>query len=461
MGESREPRRIEIDLTSLEDQPASASIHGNDSDRGTPVISGRPVADERRPYVVAALVGIIALAVGWMLGRAGSTSEPIAAVVETTAVRNAIEPIESVQTPDRTSPVSGDVSGAVSERSDVVVADSTGQDGSTESPGQAESPTVEIVELPGVLAGQQLEIVAFGNGSRLQRLDLSTGEFTTREVERQPFGRPRLVVGDDWVMLPPVDPSVSTFVVTDGGGVTQFNFGVDRQVVGTTDRASVWVMTRELVEGAAGTAQRVALSGTSLERIELPGFPSRFDPRGGFVVDAPGGAYRVDVDLIEQITDGELIALGRDLAVAEECDEQLACTVVVIDRATAARRPLDLRRPLGDTGLRSVGIIGSESVSPDGTVAMVHVLNPVDGSSGQPTIGIIDLATGAVTELGPAQDIDQAVWTPDSAFVLYNRGGKLVAFERGSGVEVVVAAELIAIDAFGVRPIGTDDTPSG
>jgi hypothetical protein len=223
------------------------------------------------------------------------------------------------------------------------------------------------------------------------------------------------------------------------------------EVAGTTDGEGIWLLSAELADGGHGVARSATIDGERISEIALPGAPSMFDPAGGFVVDAPGGSFRVTGEGAAHITDGELLAIGRDVAVAHECDDALHCAVVVIDRDTAERRPLDLDLPLADTGLRTVASVGAESVSPDGSAAFVEVVNPAGGGTGQPTLGLLDLTSGAVVEIGPAQNIDQTVWTPDGRFVLYIKGGKIVAHDRTSADEVDVAAELIAVDAFGVR----------
>ncbi len=317
----------------------------------------------------------------------------------------------------------------------------------------ADPPVTEQVVVATAVAGLPIELVTYGNGRLLQRLDLSDGSLITQPVRRQPFGRPRLVVGDVWLMLPTPDPEFPSIVVSDDGEVSDGSFGPTWQVLGTSDGSGLWVMSAELADGGQGTIERVPISSGGTELLLLPGPPSRFDPQGGFVVDVPGGSSRVSTDGATQITDGELIAIGHDVAVAEECDARLSCAVMVIDRSSGDRRPLGLDRPLDDSRLRSVAIVGDESVTADGNRAMIRVVNPTDSSSGQATLGVIDLITGETVEIGPVQDIDQSTWSPDGRFLFYNRGGTVVAFEPATGDVHVVADELIAVDAFGIRSI--------
>jgi len=143
------------------------------------------------------------------------------------------------------------------------------------------------------------------------------------------------------------------------------------------------------------------------------------------------------------------------VAVAEERDTGLQCTVVVIDRESGERRPLAVERPLDPSFLTSIGIIGGASGSPDGSLAMVQVVNPAGRSSGQPTIGVLDLSTGSVTEIGPAQDIDETVCSPDGAVLFSDRGGRPVAYEHTTREVHIVAVDPIAVDSFGIRAVSS------
>jgi hypothetical protein len=437
-----DPERIEIELTSGDggraDSPFARRGDGSRIDS-----SPAPRAD-RRSLVVGLVVGSLGLLLGWALGRSGTdaTAVPVAAVTTVVAPSDPVDAIDSV-TSEPDDPRSGN--------------DDEGSATSATEGREPQAAVVAVVTTTNVafaaeLDGQPLEIVAFGNGRQLSRLDLQTGVLTTlRATQLQPFGRPRLVIGDDWVLFPTSDPDLPSTVVVGDGEVKSVDLGPSWTVAGTTDGEGIWLLSAELADGGPGVARLATIEGERIAETTLPGAPSMFDPAGGFVVDAPGGSFRVTSDGAERITDGELLAIGRDVAVAHECDDALRCALVVIDRDTAQRRPLDLGRPFGDAGLSAVAPIGAESVSPDGSAAFVEVVNPAGGGTGQPTLGLLDLTSGAVTELGPVQDIDQTVWTPDGRFVIYIEGGRIVAHDRTSGDEVVVSAELIAVDAFGVR----------
>jgi len=447
VGTSDEPERIEVELMSGQSpdspfaRPQVAAASGVSGDPG-----GGP---DRRVVVIAAAVAVVALALGWVLGRSASGGiDDSVGAGEITAARTPVAPIDPADTPATT-----DDAATSTVASDTAAPAEMEPDASAEASAGDDTPSVGQVDVAASVMGQPVEIVTYGNGRQMLRLDLSTGTLVTQQVSRQPFGPPNLLIGDEWVMLPPPDPDLSTIVVVDDGTVTELPLGPIWQLAETADRTGLWVMSPELAAGGAGTIERMPISGGGVEELPLVGRPSRLDPRGGFVVDAPSGSYRVDADGVSQITTGELIAIGRDVALAEECDAALVCDVVVIERSNGARTKIDVARPLDDTFLTSIAIVGGESVSPDGALAMIRVVNASDRSSGQAVLGTVDLASGAFVEIGPAQDIDQTVWSPDSRFLFYNRGGKIVAYEPATGIGHVVAEALIAVDAFGVRAV--------
>ena len=82
------------------------------------------------------------------------------------------------------------------------------------------------------------------------------------------------------------------------------------------------------------------------------------------------------------------------------------------------------------------------------------MLEPLDRGEDQRRLGVLDLASGEMIEIGPAQDVDEATWTPDSRFVLFVQDGRVVAYDTTADTTTVVAQELVAVNAFGVRPVG-------
>lgn len=131
------------------------------------------------------------------------------------------------------------------------------------------------------------------------------------------------------------------------------------------------------------------------------------DGDGQVAAAGPGGVYVTSSGGWRRITTGRLLALGPTAAVAEECDEHLACVDAVIDRRTGERRVLydPARRALGD------GVLGA--VSPDGRWAALS-----DGSGTR--IDVVDLASGSsVTVAITARSGNRPVWSPDGRRVWF------------------------------------------
>jgi hypothetical protein len=171
-------------------------------------------------------------------------------------------------------------------------------------------------------------------------------------------------------------------------------------------------------------------------------------------VDDSTGASRMAAPLVQEITSGRLLALSATVAVVEECADDLTCARYVVDRATGDRRVLDdaeLHR--GD--LAPYGPVALPSVSPDGRLAVVELFEPSARASSQRSLGVMDLATGSVDEIGPTQDVGQVAWSPDGRFVLHISGGRIAAYDTETAETVVIVEELVAIGSFGIRPVGS------
>lgn len=405
------------------------------------------------------VVGVIALGVGWVLGRGSPESSPDAA--PSTSSTAIAEPV-------------GSIAPAQSAASTVTAAPaaSAGPAGGP-SPTQAapeDDPTV-LVESQALvhpdLRGQPIEIVAYGNGRQVFQLDLTTARLRSQQVSAQPFGRARLLVGPTWALLPSSDADQSSTIVWDDGRTAAVEVGTADQILGVADGRSLWWLAPP--EPYRYTyLQSLSVRGEFGEVIAaLPAVPARVDPAGGVLVELPDGWFRVqpqravtDVDtgaariadpLVEPITTGRLLAISAEFVLVEECDGRLACALAVIDRESGERRvigPDEFAVPV------RYAPAGGSSVAPGGQRAVVEVLDPVDRASTQRSLGVVDLTTGAVVDIGPTQDVDQVVWTPDGRFVLFLAGGRVVAHDTESGLLSVVAEELAAIDAFGVRPAG-------
>lgn len=385
-----------------------------------------------------AVVGVVALAVGTGLGRVGSGAAGDATPPATTAGRtNLIEPIDPVTA---TRPPVSTISTVTLPSGTALTAPPTGPDTVRTGGGVFAGSAVAVAA---AVAGQPIEIVAVGNGRRLMRLDLATGQYRDRRAPVPAFGRPSVLAVDDLLLFPPSDPSLPTSVLAGDGSVREVDIGAADGLLGAPTHG-LWQI--EAVGGTPTGVTPISVDGERLApTIPVPGPPMGFDPAGGVLVRHTGGTYSLGPSDRRRITSGALVALDATTAVAVECDETLRCATVTIDRADGTRQQLRV-----DGG--AVGALPGATIGADGRHAIVHVTVASAGSSSQPTLGVIDLTSGELTEVGPAQNIDEATWTPDGRFVLYNAGGRIVAYDPVSGESVRVADELIAIDTFEIRP---------
>jgi hypothetical protein len=174
------------------------------------------------------------------------------------------------------------------------------------------------------------------------------------------------------------------------------------------------------------------------------------DHRGGLVLTSHDGLYIYDEAGPRRLTTGRLLALGRRHAVATECDDQLVCARVIIDRDTGTRAEIDGSGRRDESWL-GVGALdpGIEMVSPDGTG--VVALRP--GDRDQLDIALVDLRTGASTVLGEPSGVGYSVgWSADGRFLLYLEGDKLFYVDRPLGTYKPVSDRLPALVKFALRP---------
>lgn len=432
--------------------PRPGSVSSTTSDIPEPSVGlGR-----RRDVVVPLVVGIIALGVGWVIGRGGGADPPaVPAATSVIEAADAVASIAPVPTTVASNPPPTSIAPATSEPT---------------TPG-VYVVTERQVDVAAELLGQPVEIVAFGNGRQLLRLDLRTSRLVAAEVVAQPFGRTRLLVGPTWALLPSNEMGLDSTLVPDEGRPVEVDVGPAPQIIGVADADSLWMMFTP-VSTAGIVVHKRGIDGRPRDEIGVvPSVPIAIDPAGGVVVELPGGTFgvrpqptvetdaghaRVIEPVVAPITEGRLLALGVDLAVAEECDALLDCSTYVIDRASGERRALDVEG--GSSGLVPYAVAGTTTVAPGGGAAVVEVLEPSERASAQRSLGVIDLATGGVAEIGATQDVGQTAWTPDGRFVLFIRGGRMAAYDTETGVTVVVAGELVAIDTFGVRVAGDEQS---
>jgi hypothetical protein len=225
----------------------------------------------------------------------------------------------------------------------------------------------------------------------------------------------------------------------------------------TSDGAAVWRAEYDQPSGQPSHLVETSLDGVETGAvIELDGlYPQMVDPLGGVVVQAPGGYYSLTPDSRTRVTVGQLHALGRRRALAQECDAQLECGVFVIDRASGDRERLQLDAELEDQ-LQSAGVAWwafARPLSPDEEALVVITF----GNAG-PLMGVLDLSTGSYAALGGFENEPQAAWGPGSRYLYWLEGDRIMVFDRSTGESVPFSEGLDSVAAVTVRAfVGSAD----
>lgn len=382
----------------------------------------------RTPALRAAIaVGVVALAIGWVLGRA---SEPRTA-------------------PTATTPAASEPPTAVDETLPSVEATAPGSPAPATSTTLTTAPPEPPIAVDARVTGLPARVIAYAAGEQLVELDLATGTAARRVVERQPFGPVQLYAGRDWVLLPSFDPALPSTLLMAGRPARLVDLGTAPQIVGLagTDVIDgidgIWRLVD--ASGAATTVEIVGLDGEPTDvAIELPVAPVGVDPAGGLVVEVPGGTYTVGTDSPARLTGGKALAIGSGQLLAFECDDELACALHLVDRATGERERVAGGVPGRDLAPAPIAMGGS-ALAPDGSAAIVLWVAP-----GGTSLGVLELGDGSFTELLPGPEVAPVAWSPDGRFVFHLRGGRIVAFDRERGDTVDVASGVVAVAAFAV-----------
>jgi hypothetical protein len=144
------------------------------------------------------------------------------------------------------------------------------------------------------------------------------------------------------------------------------------------------------------------------------------DQTGDLLFPGIGGVYDVRPGRTSRVTTGTVLAAGPTRWLADECDNQARCRLVVIDRSTGARHALSAR--LYQAGYPAAAGV----ISPDGTAAAVLAGSP------STRIEIINLATGAEHAL-PLRVVsvddggESMAWSPDSRWLFLAANNDLYA----------------------------------
>ncbi len=307
--------------------------------------------------------------------------------------------------------------------------------------------TESSIDVPPPLDGLTLptELVTLSPDRVLQRIELPSGR--VRSLDLDGWGdNPKLAVSDD------------SIVVYDGRDVAVIR---DDEVIRRFDVPDgvlfleAWPATDSFVVTSAGspsgTAERFVLSTddgsltpliTDASDAMLFG-AATFMSTGELLVNGPGGVYSIGLEQqVRRVSGGDLLAVGRNHYVVDECDEMLQCAQFVVEAATGIRSPAML------DDLTRFGIVDpSTRIAPDG-----RSIVGTDSSRDTGYRQIIDVATGDRTDVGRLAAISYPdTWAADGSGLFVEDDG-VVRFQVTDRAEVVTIDGVGIVDSLMVRP---------
>lgn len=421
--------------------PGAVAVTAEGAPGHEPSAIERLMTERARTFVVAGAVGVVALLLGWMLGRSGGEDAGAAADTSPVTTERELSTIPEVFDDAEALP-EADVDTLPSETEPVV----------TDAP--TTIPPAEIresVEIAPELRGLDLTLVGVSPDGRLVDLDLSTGTRRERRPERVSLQSDRIFAGRDWVALPAPNGRSGLRVIHDDGSESDIATADPWSVVHDGTAGTFWIDPNR-GSGAREIDEVDAMGAPTGRSVTLPGgaWPLVADG-GALVVQATGMLYRVTPDASALLARGELVGLSEDLVVAFQCDDTMACGMVVIDRATDARRAVPAA-PDGDAVLAATGFVGPSAgtgVSPDG-----RWVTGVKYDSFGLEFGLLDLDTGEFVVLPGVQFMPSATWSPDGRFLIYlNSGQRLLAYDTTTGEALdVMVDDVTTWTALTARP---------
>lgn len=263
-----------------------------------------------------------------------------------------------------------------------------------------ENRVLQRIELPSGRV-RRLDVAAWADNLKIAVSDDSIAVYDSRYVA--------IIRGDEAIRLFEIPtgvlfleawPSTDSFVVTSTGSPTG---EAERFVMNTDD----------------GSLQPVAPEVTAALRFGAGNFVSN----GDLLVNRPGGVYAIGPDQqARRISDGDLLAVGRNHYAIETCGESLQCEQFVVDAASGARSAAVLGT------LSPNGIVDpSTRIAPDGR-SIVATDSTGDPGSRQ----IIDVSTGSRADLVRATQLYYPdPWAADGLGVFFEDEG-VVRFQATS-----------------------------
>ena len=311
------------------------------------------------------------------------------------------------------------------------------------------TPTAPIIvnaghPLLGITAGWQLFARSDADNSSIQ-IDFAHGRVTETTIPVLDSSGPvSYLVGPDWAIVRPLD-NVPADLVPDGKPAHQLSWPEINggYTVPGPDPSHLWV---EDDRGSQVKMDLVDVNGKmSAPSITFPG-----EVQGGIDSDYAGyvlvsivdGIYDARPGKLTLVTKGDLIAAGPTQWFVHECDANRACSNVVINRTTGARKVLS------SFDFSPIGIVGA--ISPDGKTAGVFA---ADQSGALPSLHLVDLSTGVdrpvVASVEPSDPNESLVWSPDGKWLFVaDQNGELKVIDpkdasvHGIGVQLPLIAQI-------------------
>jgi hypothetical protein len=285
------------------------------------------------------------------------------------------------------------------------------------------------------------------NSGEVLRIDLGTGAVQRR---RPPLGG-RAVAGP-WVVLArqggfaiadgSYDGQSPVYGVVDGadGGVARLaewtsddTGSVPPRVLGAAEPDEVWA-SNDTMNGGPSTVKRVRLDGTvTAGPVTLPRYGTVMgaDGPGALAVQSAGGFYRATIDgdqaTMERLWPRVPLAYSQGALLDLDCNDTLQCSLIVVDRATGAARPVP-----GDMIDRVVPSF-DHTLSADG-----HWLVNVDYDNGGNTtkVSVYDLTTGALVMQDDAMPSNYGFVAPGQTAQFSADGRWLTYFNLSGGIRL-------------------------
>lgn len=169
------------------------------------------------------------------------------------------------------------------------------------------------------------------------------------------------------------------------------------------------------------------------------------DHAGNLLVTDVGGTYESRPSGLRRVTTGQVSAVGPHHYLLVECDEVHACSSLVLDRTTGARRRLATVDPDSSA---------TGTVSPDGRYAVLSRWT----SDGDTTLRLQDLRTGRTRGLRASSRLSfdgtdgVAVWSPDSRHLFLAVDGHLGVVDPATASLTQPDLGLFGVVSVALRP---------